>query len=187
MNDGKIIIDKIIADADETVKKILAEAKESAGATVKAAEEKAEKERARSAKALAEEKDKIIAKQISGAEMQAKKAVLAEKQRILEEVIEEAQKRLISLPDGQYSEVIGKMLDNIDKSLGTEVIVAPKDRDRLAGVVEQKGFALSDRTENISGGFIIRNGDIEYNYSFDSIISIEKEEIQRMAAKILFE
>ena len=65
MNDGKIIIDKIIADADETVKKILAEAKESAGATVKAAEEKAEKERARSAKALAEEKDKIIAKQIS--------------------------------------------------------------------------------------------------------------------------
>ena len=153
MNDGKIIIDKIIADADETVKKILAEAKESAGATVKAAEEKAEKERARSAKALAEEKDKIIAKQISGAEMQAKKAVLAEKQRILEEVIEEAQKRLISLPDGRYSEVIGKMLDNIDKSLGTEVIVAPKDRDRLAGVVEQKGFALSDRTENISGGF----------------------------------
>ena len=33
MNDGKIIIDKIIADADEAVKKIISEAKEAADIT----------------------------------------------------------------------------------------------------------------------------------------------------------
>lgn len=187
MNDGKIIIDKIIADADETVKKIMADAKEQADTIIKEAEDKAAKEKARSDKAVNEEKEKLCAKQISGAEMQAKKAVLSQKQQILEEVIEEAEKRLISLPDAQYTEVIGKMLDNIDKSLGTEVIVAEKDRNRLADVIREKGFVLSDRTEEINGGLIIRNGDIEYNYSFGSIISIEKEEIQQIAAKILFE
>ena len=48
MNDGKIIIDKIIADADETVKKIMADAKEAADAIIKEAEDKAAKEMAKS-------------------------------------------------------------------------------------------------------------------------------------------
>lgn len=187
MNDGRIIIDKIIADADETVKKIMDEAKEAAGAIIKEAEEKAAKEKARSDKAVEEEKAKLCAKQISGAEMQAKKAVLAQKQQLLEEVIEEAEKRLVELPDEKYAEVIGKMLDGMDKSLGTEVILSEKDKKRLSAVVEEKGFTLSDKTADINGGLIIRNGDIEYNYSFSSIISIEKEEIQQIAAKILFE
>ena len=45
MNDGKIIIDKIIADADEAVKKIISEAKEAADITIGAAEDKAVKEK----------------------------------------------------------------------------------------------------------------------------------------------
>lgn len=187
MNDGKIIIDKIIADAEETVKKIMADAKDEADAIIKEAEDKAAREKAKSDRVVAEEKEKLYAKQISGAEMQAKKAVLAQKQQILEEVIVEAEKRLISLADDKYTEVIGKMLDNIDKKLGTEVIVSEKDKSRLENIIKEKGFVLSDRTADINGGLIIRNGDIEYNYSFGSIISIEKEEIQQIAAKILFE
>ena len=50
--------------------------------------------------------------------MQAKKAVLAEKQAILEEVIGEALHRLTNLPDSEYTETIGTMLDSIDKNLG---------------------------------------------------------------------
>ena len=119
--------------------------------------------------------------------MQAKKAVLAEKQAILEEVIGEALHRLTNLPDSEYTETIGTMLDSIDKNLGTEIIVSERDRKRLADVITEKGFTLSDRTADIDGGLIVRDGDIEYNYSFSSIISIEKEEIQQIAAKILFE
>ncbi len=187
MNDGRIIIDKIIADADEAVKKIMSEAKEAADTVISAAEDKAAKEKAKNDKIVAEEKEKVAAKQISGAEMDAKKAVLAAKQEMLEEVIKEAEARLVDLPDAEYAEVIGRMLDNMDKRLGTEVIVSDRDRTRLADVVAAKGFALSDKTADINGGLIIKNGDIEYNYSFGSIIAIEKEEIQQIAAKILFE
>lgn len=187
MNDGRIIIDKIIADADESVKNILSEARNAADAIINEAEEKAAKEKAKNDKIVAEEKEKVTAKQISGAEMQAKKAVLAQKQLLLEEVIEEAEKRLISLPDDEYVKVIGNMLDSIDKSLGTEVIVSEMDKTRLSEVISKKGFTLSERTADIKGGIIIRNGDIEYNYSFGSIITIEKEDIQQIAAKILFE
>ncbi|MGN1231138.1 MAG: hypothetical protein ACI4TP_04490, partial [Anaerotignum sp.] len=78
------------------------------------------------------------------------------------------------------------MLERLDKSLGTEIIVSAKDVSRLAAVVAEKGFVLSEKKADISGGFIVKNGDIEYNYSFESIITVEKEEIQQIAAKILF-
>jgi len=187
MNDGKIIIDKIIADAEETVKKITDEAKEAAEATIKSYEDKAAKEKAKNDKIVADEKERVIAKQISSAQMSAKKSVLARKQSILEDVLKEAEKRLNNLSDKEYVKVIGTMLDSIDKNLGTEVIVSSKDRLRIADVISEKGFVLSDKTADIEGGLIIRNGDIEYNYSFNSIITIEKDDIQQIAAKILFE
>ncbi len=187
MNDGKIIIDKIIADADEAVNKILSEAKDAADAIIVAAEDKAAKEKAKNDKIVANEKEKVVSKQISGAKMDAKKSVLSAKQEILEEVISEAEARLVNLPDAEYSDVIGKMLDGMDKGLGTEVVVSAKDKDRLADVIASKGFTLSDETADINGGLIIKNGDIEYNYSFGSIIAIEREDIQQIAAKILFE
>lgn len=143
--------------ADEAVKKIISEAKEAADITIGAAEDKAAKEKFKNDKLVAEEKEKAAAKQISGAEMQAKKAVLAEKQAILEEVIGEALHRLTNLPDSEYTETIGTMLDSIDKNLGTEIIVSERDRKRLADVITEKGFTLSDRTADIDGGLIVRN------------------------------
>ena len=78
------------------------------------------------------------------------------------------------------------MLKKLDRSLGTEILVSKKDAARLADVVKENEFTLSVQTADISGGFIVKNGDIEYNYSFESIITVEKEEIQQIAAKILF-
>ena len=65
-------------------------------------------------------------------------------------------------------------------------IVSKKDAARLADVVKEKGFVLSEKTADIKGGFIVKNGDIEYNYSFESIITVEKEAIRQAAAEILF-
>ena len=90
------------------------------------------------------------------------------------------------MEDAEYAKVVGGMLSRVDKSLGTEIIVSKKDAARLADVVKEKGFVLSEKTADIKGGFIVKNGDIEYNYSFESIITVEKEAIRQAAAEILF-
>ena len=187
MNDGKIIIDKIIAEAEEVAKASLAKGQKEADAVLKAAQEKVNKELDvfdRNAQAEAEKAE--AESEISGAQMQAKKAILETKQEILAETIAEAEKRLLSLDDAAYAKVIGGMLKKLDRSLGTEILVSKKDAARLADVVKENEFTLSAQTADISGGFIVKNGDIEYNYSFESIITVEKEEIQQIAAKILF-
>ncbi|MPN42065.1 V-type proton ATPase subunit E [bioreactor metagenome] len=155
-------------------------------AILKAAEEKAKRESDILKKNAETEAEKIKAKAISGAELQGKITVLQEKQGIIEDIIAEAKKRLETLPDAQYAETVGNMLAKLDKEIGKEIIVSKGDRERLASVIEEKGFVLPEQSRELDGGFIVRNGDIEYNYSFESIITVEQEEIRQIAAKILF-
>lgn len=186
MNDGKIIIDRIMAEANKEIEVMTGQAEKEANRILKNAEDKVAKEKEKYRKRAEEEGRKAHAKEVSGAEMEAKKALLQEKQLILDEVIAEAKKRLETLPDAEYADVIGGMLERLDKEQGTEIIVSQQDRTRLSEVIANKGFILSQESREIDGGFIIRNGNIEYNYSFASIIMVQKEEIQIAAAKILF-
>lgn len=83
MNDGKIIIDRIMAEADKEIEAFMLEGKREADAIMKAAEEKSCREKESYRKNAEEEARKARAKEISGAEMEAKKAILREKQDIL--------------------------------------------------------------------------------------------------------
>lgn len=186
MNDGKIIIDKIIAEAEAVAADSAKKGEQEANAILDAAREKVNKELDVFDRKAEAEAQKAAAKEISGAQMQAKKAILETKQEILAEVIAEARERLVSLSDAEYAKVIGGMLERLDRALGTEIMVSERDAARLSGVIREKGFTPSAQTVDIDGGFIVKNGEIEYNYSFASIIAVEKEEIQQIAAKILF-
>jgi V/A-type H+-transporting ATPase subunit E len=186
MNDGKIIIDKIISDAEKVASVTISQAQKEVDALLKAAKDKAHRQLDQLDRDAQSEAAAVKAKEISAADMQAKKKILETKQEILAEVIAEAEIRLVSMEDAEYAKVVGGMLSRVDKSLGTEIIVSKKDAARLADVVKEQGFVLSEKTADINGGFIVKNGDIEYNYSFESIITVEKEAIRQAAAAILF-
>ena len=186
MNDGKIIIDKIISDAEKVANVTISQAQKEVDALLKAAKDKANRQLDQMDRDAQSEAAAVKAKEISAADMKAKKMLLETKQEILAEIIAEAEQRLVSMADADYAKVIGGMLSRVDKSLGTEIIVSAKDSVRLADVVKENGFVLSEKTADIKGGFIVKNGDIEYNYSFESIITVEKEAIRQAAAEILF-
>lgn len=186
MNDGKIIIDKIIAMAEKEVQKIESVAKAEADSILKTAQDKEAKEQSKLDEMVRVEGEKIRTKEISSAELDAKMKVLNEKQRMLEEVIDLAQSRLESLPDGEYEKVLDTMLDSLEASYGKNIVVSPKDQETHGDFIASKGFSILETRENIEGGFIIKNQDVEYNYTFASILAIEQEEIKHIIAKILF-
>lgn len=183
---GQNMIDKILTDAAAEAKKTTDAAAKEAEAVLEAAKVKAERESA-SLNALAQiEADKAAAKEISSAEMQARKIILTKKQTILEEVIATAKANLLSLTAVEYKVIIIGMLDKAEIEESAEVIFNSKDKDALGKEVAAKGYKVSNETRDIDGGFIVKKGDIEYNYSFESIISVEKEDIEQIAAEILF-
>lgn len=185
MENGQNLIDKILADANAQAQAIKDEATKAAEEVINAAKSKAQRETESYDKITAEEAQKAASKQLSAADMEAKKLILAEKQKCIEEVIEEAEKRLMALEGDEYKNVILSMIKNADCK-NSEVILSKKDNEALKADIEALGVKVSDEIRDIDGGFVVKKGDIEYNYSFKSIITVEKEEIQQLAASILF-
>jgi len=185
MENGQNLIDKILADANAQADEVRKTAKSEADSVLTAAQAKAVKEKAAADKITAIEAQKAAAKELSAADMEAKKLILAEKQKCIDEVMSEARKRLASLTPDEYRVIVLDMIKNADCS-ASEIIFSAKDKAALGKDVEKMGLKVSDECRDIDGGFVVKKGDIEYNYSFDSIIAVEREEIQQLAAGLLF-
>jgi len=183
---GQNMIDKILADAKAEAKIITDAALKEAEVVLEVANAKAQKESAALGALAQAEADKAAAKEISSAQMLAKKMILTQKQSILEEVISAAKAKLLSLTDVEYKVIIIGMLDKAEIDKDSEIIFSKKDKNDFGKEVAASGYNLADETRDIDGGFVVKKGDIEYNYSFESIISVEKENIEQIVAEILF-
>ena len=178
------IIDKIISDANNEANEIIRKAKLEADEKINLAKEKAEKQMSEYLNIANVEAEKAASKEISGAEMTAKKMILAKKQEILEHTLKLAKEKLFALPDDEYEKTIFDMIKKVNQS--GEIILSDEDRKAFGEKLASEGYNVSSETRDIGKGFIIKKGDIEYNYSFNSIIEVEKESIEQKATEILF-
>jgi V/A-type H+-transporting ATPase subunit E len=181
------ITERILEDANNKAKEIRGDAKVNAEETLTKAEDEAEREKSKilgeaESKGL-EENKRILAL----TRLEARNSVLAEKQRLVEAVFEEATKRLLSLPDDEYQKFIKNMLLKTAIKGSEEVIIDPADKNRidsrfLAEVNQalrkagKKGeLRLADETRAIQGGFVLRSGGIEMNSSLEALVGSMKE------------
>ncbi len=186
MGNGQTLIDKIISDAKVLTDDVIAKANDEANEIMTAAKTKAAKEKAKFDEMAKQEAQKAVAKEISSAEMRAKKLILSQKQECLEEVLKEAENKLLSLSGDKYKDTIITMIKNANVDSECEIILSKKDKDSFGDEISQMDYKVSGEVRDIDGGFIVKNGDIEYNYSFKSIISVQREDILQLAAGILF-
>ncbi|MDI3535069.1 MAG: V/A-type H+/Na+-transporting ATPase subunit [Thermosediminibacterales bacterium] len=180
--------DTLIKEAEKEAERILAQGKKEAERKKKALQEKAVKE-------SEEAKKKIM----SMAELEMRKQMLAVKQRMVDEAFERALKKLQSLEGKEYEEIITKMLEKAVETGDEEIIFSPADAKKLKpeflenlnknlavrGVKPK--LSISKETRDIQGGFILKSKGVEINSSFDSIIRMERDEIESQIAAILFE
>ncbi|MDD2665397.1 MAG: V-type ATP synthase subunit E family protein [Methanocellales archaeon] len=190
---------KILADANERAKKIVEEAEKKVKPIVDEAEDKAKqikKESKEKAESEAESKKKRI---LALARLEARKSLLAARHDMTEEAFVEAVNRLSGLDDGEYLAIVKGMFLSVDMPEGdVEVILSPNDKKRVSNKflkdVEKelalKGkkvkLTLSKDTRDISGGFVLRKGRIEFNNSFDALIKTQRDAREAEIARILF-
>lgn len=147
------------------------------------------------AKRLADEEKRKI---LSMAELEERKRLLDAKQKLIDKVFQEAQKSLQNMSNPEYEKLIKQMLIDNSVSGEEEIIMAENDLPRLSSnfvnLVNQElikngkpgNLKLSDETRPMLGGFILKSSDMEINCTFDSIIKLQREELETEIAKILF-
>lgn len=102
---------------------------------------------------------------ISAAQLEGKKQYLAVKQEIIEDVFVKAVITLASLPDSEYDALIKSMSLNVNG----EITLLARDMGKGTG-----------------GGFIAKDGNIEFNFSFEALVKNAKERMEKDLVSILF-
>ncbi|MHC2995385.1 MAG: V-type ATP synthase subunit E [Candidatus Atribacteria bacterium] len=195
----KDIKEKIIFDAKIEANKIIDEANNKA----KEIKEKGEKEaRDIKSKILNKIDQEILLKKgkiITEANLEAKKNILAAKQKIIEETFNKALEKIINLNDKPYCNFIKKIiLDNIEKGDET-IFISPLDKDRVSKdfirdinyELEAKGkkgnLKLSPSYLQIRGGVVIGSNNIRKNSSLELIFKKVREELEIKIIQYLFD
>ena len=192
------LIERILGDARREAQEIEEEAAgraEEIDAEAEREAQRAYERKVESARHAAEDEKK---QRVTMASLDARKAVLAEKQVLIEEVTGRALEKIADLPEEQYAEMmVRRLLDVVGEQDG-ELIVSPADRDRVGPDIvarvnsalersSKKGrVTLSSETRDIAGGFIFRFGGVEVNSSLESEVGSRKEELELKIVEILF-
>jgi V/A-type H+-transporting ATPase subunit E len=198
MNGIQKIIDRIEADAAAERAQIIAEAEARCAEIEAQYAEAAQSEYQKVVDSGEKTAAQRLERRTSVAAIEAKKQVLATKQEMVQAAFERAITLLSELPDGQYVELLARLVSEASRT-GNEILTfSARDTARVGEAVKDAANALLRRTgktadlkvstdpRTIRGGVIVTCGDIETNCSLDALVSRERNALSGKVADMLF-
>ena len=117
------------------------------------------------------------------ANTERKKQILAKKREKIDQIFVDTIQVLVDSPN--YKKYLSELLKKAEVKEG-EVIYAKGKKEATEAAIEGKGFKLGKEGE-FQGGFIIRNGKVDHDFTFDSLIEKQlRDELETKVAHILF-
>ncbi len=192
------IKEKILLDAEEKVREINDNASNQALKIINDAKELAlYKSKTISEKASydASDKKRIVNSMV---ELEMRKNILAAKQEVIEKVFQVAIERLNNMEASKYESIMTELILQTVKSGDEHIIMSKASIEKLSSsfaerineVLIKKGckgnLKLSEEEGSTYGGFIIRSSGIEINNSFESILRMNRDDLEPKIAELLF-
>lgn len=190
------LIDRIMSDARSEAERLVAQAHEKGDNVQSEAEREAEEKYNQIVDAARRSAEEEKNQKVTMANLDARKAILEEKQQIIAEVFDRALDALRELPREQYVQMLVSQLVQVAGDGGGELVLSPADRERVGEEVvklanESLGgearLVLSEETRDIAGGFVLLAGGVEINDSLESQVNSTREELEPRIVEILFE
>lgn len=185
--DAQAEIDALTAQAQKEAADITADFKAQAQALRQDLETKGGK--------IAAEREERMA---SVAQLDCRKAELEAKQALLDRAFDRALEKLCSLKDAEYIELLAKLIAQASATGKESVVFSQADRARVGEravkqvnelLAQRKSAArlvLAEDTRPIQGGFILREGKVEVNCAFETLVRLQRTEMAGEVAKTLF-
>ena len=194
MNGIEKLTQQITADAQVEIDAILAEAQEKADAITADYAQRAEKAAAdviaKGTAAAQQREERLVAM----ADMERRKELLAAKQDMVSKAFDKALEQLCSLSDEEYVAMLAKLAVSASTSGKEQLIFSQKDCTRVGKAVviaanealNDGHLTLSEQTRPMAGGFILSDGAIEVNCTFETLVRLQRGAIAGEVANVLF-
>lgn len=191
MNGLDAILNRIISDAEERVREIEEQTRIRRDEILAAADQEAERLLADARRRAEEEKAVFGRRSQSNAALESRKHVLAARQALIDEVIDQAEASLNRLPAKEKAELYTRLL--VENASGDESVVFPREEQDfgakvLDAVNRAKGWhlAMADEPGAFRTGVILRRDLIETNLTSALLVRSMRPELVRLAAGALF-
>ena len=188
--------DKITAsirkESDERIAAINADAEKTYKEMIEAAEKKAQDIRHAGEHKIQFQSDKLLASYKSREELERRNLILKTKRDEIAKAVEHIYKAMLSLDDNKYFDLVLKLAGTLGGGSGT-VWFNSRDLKRLPPDIKKRfaqkklDITVSDKADDsIDSGFILKNGDIEENMSFSSVLAEKRELVEDIIGRELF-
>jgi len=141
---------------------------------------------------FAKEESEIVKRREIVAGLDAEKVDLGVKQRLIGEAFDSALRLLSEMPRDKYLSVVSALMEKAVIT-GDEILLIGKDERHIDSTwldsynaSHNTRVSFSGDRVPISGGFVLRNGKIDINCSWDMLISDIRPEIESEVVKRLF-
>jgi V/A-type H+-transporting ATPase subunit E len=191
------VVDTIVSQAKAEADRIRAEAQARIDADQVAHEAELNRYREQTqqlAQAAAEDRK---SRTLAAARMDIRKETLSAKVRWLDEVFALAKRRILSLPDEQYQELMTTLMVRAIATGDERIRIGRGEtriNDRLIKQVNRRlgpGFKgnvqLDSQRADIEGGFVLIRGKIQVNAGIDVLIEQARQQVEMELSKELFE
>lgn len=187
------ILSKIITDASAGADSIINEANSRSAVILQEAAEEAAREGVQRIAAASLEAQSDVERSRSAARLEAKRILLKERNRIIDEAVSGVKDRIYSLPDEDYFMVLQNfILSHLQNETGV-IVLNHRDLARIpAGFLESlcasapAPLTISETPGNFDAGCVLIYGEVEYNGTLTAIINEKKDELRDLLNRELF-
>jgi V/A-type H+-transporting ATPase subunit E len=186
------IKNKIQADANAEAEQIIENAKAQADEINKETDSRIQEIKDFYKERFNKEKPEILNRREIVAKLDVEKIELGVKQSLIQNAFDEALKSLTSLSKDKYLGFVEALLDQAVETGQEEILLGESEKkitkEWINTYNDKKGkkLVLSKDKLPISGGFVLRNGNISTNCSFEMLLNWIREDLEADVVKRLF-
>ena len=183
---------KIETEARQEAGKLLQRAREEADAILAEADLQAEKMRQSYERRLQEEEPEVLRRRRIVADMDVQRLELGARREVIGKTFETALGVLRALPAENYEAFVTALLENAMITKSEEVLVGRKEKVITAAWLEKfnkahdASLTLSSEKLNEAGGFVLSQGRVDVNCTFDMLVHSLTEDLEADVVERLF-
>ena len=193
------ITSRILADAEAECAAVKKESDERCAAIRAENEKKAQDEYLRLVREGVKDTEQRVQRMDRTARLEAKKSILGMKQETVSRAFDLARERIAELPERDYIAFLAREAAEAAITGQEEVIFCERDRKSVGAKAVKAANELlsargvpgtltpSDDTREMSGGLMLKQGDIEVNCTVDTLLDLSRGELAAQVAQVLFE
>lgn len=191
MNGSDRILSRIRSDCDASVRSIEEQAHKEHDRIIAEAQHKADAQAAAIAEQAAKKCAQTKTAGESRAQLDRRNALLRQRRKEIDKTVDALERYLLGLDNRAYFEALYRLAAQLRGKSGV-VFLNQKDLKRKPKDFEKKleaagvSASVSHQPVAISGGFILKSGDVEENMEFSALISAKRDEIEDFINRELF-